>query len=857
MARFSSTGGGSGSGTPGPQGPQGPAGDSTYDIAVENGFVGTEQEWLDSFGGTANIADFVFNYDEEDTNSTITIHNHDMVIQTTRDGEEDSDISLNSADDIWMNANDDIEISASNSIYLNGTNGVYLGTTDEGENNPNNQVATIGDIQSAGTGDITFIDSTISNSTSDDIVIQNKNTDGIVKARITLDQGNEQVLIEAIDARDSLYTSSDWLTATWSGNVIEITDTENGVISFFTNGDTPTNLQINDGQIVKYDGGSYGSGNITMYTLETSPEETVQITSLRILYGNTSKINIDYDSGDFEIRAVGMDVELSSDDDVYITAGGDDLFLRANDDIRFVARYNEPDLSDQSWIMNSEGEFHMPGGGYISNPINSSGDGYGNDTIELVPDQELSADQRIIIDPTSPNHIHIRAGGPQDNSQAYLILGGERTHVQVSDQDGNVRISSKQPDITYSLQNVNPESSNLLIVDGEFEIDWNWFVQYNGTKYSLNGYYTQNGQTFMTQYDIPFETGGYYNFGYTRGENVWNFSSNGTLYGPEEGSAIVVTHIVGEPGNNIFNVIADQNLVLKNGEGYGAYLDNSNDGLNQIATMRDLPSQSLEETDSPSFNQIYVTNNNGTGENVKIGDDAWIGDLNQANYVGIVGAQDPTVGGIILGNSGTETIAAVDGDVYLNSGGAMTLNAAGGDMNFYMDGGMYIGDSNSDNQIIKRSDLNLITPTGITQYSPVFSATGLTFTGSGTTYPTYNSSYVKVGNMVTFTIEVDLSTVTNFGTGQYKLQLPFPPAFGYNHFSGWANVDTAVNPDVTNGHVILNVDHAGLTDVLDLHYLKQAGGAHTPIIEGLFLQGTPVTLTTSSKIYVNGTYISA
>ena len=143
------------------------------------------------------------------------------------------------------------------------------------------------------------------------------------------------------------------------------------------------------------------------------------------------------------------------------------------------------------------------------------------------------------------------------------------------------------------------------------------------------------------------------------------------------------------------------------------------------------------------------------------------------------------------------------------------------------------------------------------RWTPSFTATGLTFTGSESTHPTYNSYYVKAGKMVTFAIEVDCSTVTNFGTGQFKLQLPFTPAIGFNHFTGWANVDTAVNPDVTNGHVILNVDHAGVTDILDLHYLKQAGGAHTPIIEGLFLQGTPVILTTSSKIYVNGTYISA
>lgn len=144
-----------------------------------------------------------------------------------------------------------------------------------------------------------------------------------------------------------------------------------------------------------------------------------------------------------------------------------------------------------------------------------------------------------------------------------------------------------------------------------------------------------------------------------------------------------------------------------------------------------------------------------------------------------------------------------------------------------------------------------------TRYSPVFQATGLTFTGSNSTYPTYNSHYVKAGKLVSFVIEVDLSTVTNFGTGQYKLQLPFTPAVGFNHFSGWVWADPDVDPDTGTGHTILNCDTAGITDVLDLHYLKQSGGANSPIREGLLVQGTPVTLSAISKIYVNGTYIAA
>lgn len=143
------------------------------------------------------------------------------------------------------------------------------------------------------------------------------------------------------------------------------------------------------------------------------------------------------------------------------------------------------------------------------------------------------------------------------------------------------------------------------------------------------------------------------------------------------------------------------------------------------------------------------------------------------------------------------------------------------------------------------------------RYSPTFTATGMTFTGSGATYPTYNSYYVKSGLLVSFVIEIDFTTVTNFGTGQYKVALPFAPAFSYNHFAGWIWADPNIPPDTGTGHTILNADtSSGITTVLDLHYLKQSGGANSPIREGLWTQGLPVNLTTISKAYINGTYIS-
>lgn len=143
------------------------------------------------------------------------------------------------------------------------------------------------------------------------------------------------------------------------------------------------------------------------------------------------------------------------------------------------------------------------------------------------------------------------------------------------------------------------------------------------------------------------------------------------------------------------------------------------------------------------------------------------------------------------------------------------------------------------------------------RWTPTFEATGLTFTGSETTHPGYSSYYVKQGQLVSFWISIDCATVTSFGTGQLKVSLPFEPLAGsMNHFSGWVNVDEAVNPDLA-GHMIVNADHLPNTTVLDLHYVKSAGGANSAVMEAMLKQGTPVTLTTATNIYVNGTYIAA
>jgi len=264
--------------------------------------------------------------------------------------------------------------------------------------------------------------------------------------------------------------------------------------------------------------------------------------------------------------------------------------------------------------------------------------------------------------------------------------------------------------------------------------------------------------------------------------------------------------------------------------------------------------QDLGTTDSPTFSKITLTSN-GAIDNITIGDDVLIGDGNIANHLVIVGNQDSTQGGIVLGDNKTEQVSSYGSNLSLYANNDIILNPAS---TYAYIGTPTIG---GETRIATWDYVTTSVGTGsngeVTRWTPNFTATGLTFTGSGATHPTYNSHYVKNGRMVSFFIEIDMATVTNFGTGQYKTALPFAPLSGtMNHFQSWCLVDETANPDNT-GHAILQADHLANTSVLDLHYIKQSGGANSPVMEALFKQGSPVTLTTATHVYINGTYITA
>lgn len=125
-----------------------------------------------------------------------------------------------------------------------------------------------------------------------------------------------------------------------------------------------------------------------------------------------------------------------------------------------------------------------------------SGDGNGYGTIELVPDASRYAqDQYLVVDPTQPNHIHLRAGGTQDASNAELILGGEHAHVRVVDSGREVNVtSSAGGPVTVSFS-ASCDLNHLC----ETYLPPGTTVEYNGVVYTVISYGIENGCAESTE----------------------------------------------------------------------------------------------------------------------------------------------------------------------------------------------------------------------------------------------------------------------------------------------------------------------------------------------------------------------
>jgi hypothetical protein len=291
--------------------------------------------------------------------------------------------------------------------------------------------------------------------------LQAKDTNSLLRNEINLDPNNGTYMSVWSEELETSFSTSDWATGSWAN--LEGVPGVSG--AFFTNAENlqdfwttgfgsfvnSVEVSINGGARlpVSYDGNNgetYGALLLLTGVPATSP---TTITSLTFYYRTQSKINIDVNGSEILLDAQYMDIDLRTTLNLDLRANGN-LNLRGlslTQPVRIYANNNT-----RIWEFDTAGSLTLPregkiygigdGGpagdryGYISWDGNSSGDGSGFNTMRLVPDLQglEDLDQYIIIDPTGgvPGHIHIRAGGTQDNSLADLYLGGENSHVKIS-----------------------------------------------------------------------------------------------------------------------------------------------------------------------------------------------------------------------------------------------------------------------------------------------------------------------------------------------------------------------------------------------------------------------------------------
>jgi hypothetical protein len=233
----------------------------------------------------------------------------------------------------------------------------------------------------------------------------------------------------------------------------------------------------------------------------------------------------------------------------------------------------------------------------------------GDSTMELLPDATIQTDQYLVIEPTGPNHIHVRTGGTIDESAADLYLGGERNNVSVSDTNSSVGISTKQLESVYTYWNFNTSSNTEFIADNENPILLGSIVNINGIKYivdSVTDNQPSEGKQTITASGYIFPTGTTTTFYYFSPNNNynWYFGSNGYLSGPAMGSlfALGITN-----GLNDLWLGSNTNVVLSPGSESSVFVGDTSNPDNQIATIGDLPTGVTDYFEANGYT-ITVTN---------------------------------------------------------------------------------------------------------------------------------------------------------------------------------------------------------------------------------------------------------
>lgn len=113
-----------------------------------------------------------------------------------------------------------------------------------------------------------------------------------------------------------------------------------------------------------------------------------------------------------------------------------------------------------------------------------------------------------------------------------------------------------------------------------------------------------------------------------------------------------------------------------------------------------------------------------------------------------------------------------------------------------------------------------------------------TFNGA----PLFTGSYTLVGNICHFQVDVDMDNITNFGTGQYYINLPFTAEHNYHLSDGCLHDISTGDQYAILGHVLAGSNQLRL-------FSTASNGRQVP-----FEHNVPVTLSIADNFHIAGTY---
>jgi hypothetical protein len=193
-------------------------------------------------------------------------------------------------------------------------------------------------------------------------------------------------------------------------------------------------------------------------------------------------------------------------------------------------------------------------------------------------------------------------------------------------------------------------------------------------------------------------------------------------------------------------------------------------------------------------------------------------------------------------NMNSEGVFNIPGNINTTSDTDLLIRSESSALILDGNDGEFLGDSStSNNQIATIGD---IANAGASEASFTVNGGSLgtmpTFDGA----PLFSGSYVKTGPLVHFQIQVDMDNITNFGTGQYYVDLPFHAKYGYQFKEGCLHDISTGKQYAIGGHV-----YAGQSQMV-LTFTNSNGQDED------FDYNSPVALSTADNFHIAGTYIT-